>query len=394
MHFGYFLNQSNVGWKKSFTEVVNEGREIAQYCDRTGWDSIWTTEHHFGHEGWEVCTNPVIMSTDLAARTEQIRIGQAANIVTFHNPIQLAEDLATLDHMSGGRLEVGIGRGVYPRESLNLNPIADVRNSDVNRALFAETLEVMKLAWTEEFFSYKGEYFEYPVPGVSFTHKLSPPLPENTDPETGFVTALNVLPKPLQTPHPPMSQVVDTPPSIAAAGTMGLNALFWIPPTDSLIPRFEMFRDAASEAEGRELALGERCGVLRDMFVTDTMEEAERLAGEHIINYMEWVCHFRGLGNHAYPGEKIPETEDKLELLNYEWLHPRNMLFGTPEFVAEKIHELKEKLNLDRLLLWSSFPGIDHGAAMNSIAGFTEQVLPLFSKNPIQVAQQAGAHTA
>ncbi|MFT5530166.1 MAG: alkanesulfonate monooxygenase SsuD [Candidatus Poriferisodalaceae bacterium] len=78
MHFGYFLNQSNVGWKKSFTDVVNEGHEIAEYCDRTGWDSIWTTEHHFGHEGWDVCFNPVMMSTDLAARTKQIRIGQAA----------------------------------------------------------------------------------------------------------------------------------------------------------------------------------------------------------------------------------------------------------------------------------------------------------------------------
>jgi alkanesulfonate monooxygenase SsuD/methylene tetrahydromethanopterin reductase-like flavin-dependent oxidoreductase (luciferase family) len=175
---------------------------------------------------------------------------------------------------------------------------------------------------------------------------------------------------------------------IAADGAMGLNALFWIPPTDSLIPRFEMFRDAASEAEGRELALGERCGVLRDMFVTDTMKEAEELAGEHIIKYMEWVCHFGGLSNHAYPGEKIPETEDKLEMLNYDFLHPRNMLFGTPEFVAEKIHELKEKLNLDRLLLWSSFPGIDHGPALNSIAGFTEKVLPLFSENPIQVAAE------
>ena len=117
------------------------------------------------------------MCVDLAARTERIRLGQAANIITFRNPIQLAEDLAMLDHMSGGRLEVGVGRGIYPRETMNLNPIADVGNSDVNRALFGETLEVMRRAWTEEFFSFKGEFFEYPYPGISFDHEMSPETP-------------------------------------------------------------------------------------------------------------------------------------------------------------------------------------------------------------------------
>ncbi|MCH2623670.1 MAG: LLM class flavin-dependent oxidoreductase, partial [Acidimicrobiales bacterium] len=124
MDFGYFLNQNNLGLEKPFDRVIAEGRDIAQYCDRTGWHSIWNTEHHFGHEGLEVCPNPVMMGTDLAARTERIRIGQAANIVTFRHPIQLAEDLAMLDHMSAGRLEVGVGRGVYPRETVNMNPTA------------------------------------------------------------------------------------------------------------------------------------------------------------------------------------------------------------------------------------------------------------------------------
>ncbi|MDH3296056.1 MAG: LLM class flavin-dependent oxidoreductase, partial [Acidimicrobiia bacterium] len=117
MHFGYFLNHNNLGGSKPFHQVVAEGREIARYCDGHGWDSIWTTEHHFGHEGLEVCPNPILMSCDLAAHTERIRIGQAANIITFHHPIRLAEDLAMLDHLSGGRLEVGVGRGIYPRES-------------------------------------------------------------------------------------------------------------------------------------------------------------------------------------------------------------------------------------------------------------------------------------
>ena len=388
MDFGYFLNQNNLGLEKPFDRVIAEGRDIAQYCDRTGWHSIWNTEHHFGHEGLEVCPNPVMMGTDLAARTERIRIGQAANIVTFRHPIQLAEDLAMLDHMSAGRLEVGVGRGVYPRETVNMNPTADVRNSEVNRALFAESLEVMKRCWTEEFFSFEGEFFQFPAPGVSFSHAMSPPRPENTDPDTGHITALAVIPKPFQRPHPPLWQVVDTPPSIDFAARNDLQAMFWIPPTDALIPRFEAYRDAASEARGLELGFGEGIAVLRDLFVTETMAEAERLAGDGIVRYMEWVCEFRGIGNHRYPGEELPKTSGKLDLLSYEWLHPRNMLFGTADYVIEKIQEMQEKLNLRTLLLWSNFPGVPHEAVMDSITLFTEQVMPHFTdqSDPAEVA--------
>jgi alkanesulfonate monooxygenase SsuD/methylene tetrahydromethanopterin reductase-like flavin-dependent oxidoreductase (luciferase family) len=380
MEFGYFLNQNNLE-RKPFHQIIAESREIAKYCDRTGWHSIWTTEHHFGHEGYEVCPNPTLMGVDLAAHTERIRIGQAANIITFRHPVQLAEDIAMLDHMSGGRVEVGVGRGVYPRETMNMNPTADVRNSEVNRALFAETLDVIIEAWTNEFFTYDGDHYQFPYPGIQFKHPLSPPLPENTDPESGDITALALVPRPMQTPHPPLWQVVDTPPSIKAAGAAGRKALFWIPPTDSLVPRFEMYRDAASEARGVELELGQDIGVLRDLFVTDTMEEAKELAGQALVGYMEWVSAFRGVGNHAYPGEVMPETPNKWDLIDYEFLHPRNMLFGTADYIGEKIQEMKDKLNLQTLLLWSTFPGVKHGDALDSIARFTEQVMPHFSND-------------
>ena len=380
MRFGYFLNQNNLGLEKSFTQLIEESREIARYCDTNGWHSIWTTEHHFGHEGLEVCPNPILMSADLAAHTKQIRIGQAANIITFRHPIQIAEDIAMLDHLSGGRVEVGVGRGVYPREALNMNPVADVRDSKVNRALFDETLEIIRTAWTNEFFSYDGEFYTFPQPGVTFDHEMSPPLAQNTDPETGHITALSLVPRPLQTPHPPLWRVVDTDPSIRGAGEAGINVMFWIPPTDALIPRFELYRDALSERRGSEAAMGEGVAVLRDLFVTETMEDAEKLAGEAMVRYMNWVCYFRGLSNHRYPGEVLPDTENKLDLLSYEFLHPRNMLFGTPEYVGEKIQEMQDKLDLKQLLLWSSLPGVEHEHAMASIEMFTEQVMPHFSE--------------
>ncbi|MDH3413547.1 MAG: LLM class flavin-dependent oxidoreductase, partial [Gammaproteobacteria bacterium] len=81
MRFGYFCNQNSRNLEKPFHQVVEQTRQLARYLDQNGWHSIWFTEHHFGHEGFEVCPNPVLMSCDIAARTKDLRIGQAANIV-------------------------------------------------------------------------------------------------------------------------------------------------------------------------------------------------------------------------------------------------------------------------------------------------------------------------
>ena len=375
MKFGYFCNTTN--WnKKSYTQLLDETREITEYCDKNNWDSIWFTEHHFNHEGMESCTNPLMMCADAAARTKNIRLGQACNTITFHNPIRLAEDIATLDQMSEGRVEVGIGRGVYGREAVNMNKDADVKDQAKNFRLFSETLEVMKKAWSEEFFSYQGEFYTYPSPNFIWQHDMSPPKENIVNLKTNELKKISVLPKPYQKPFPPISQVVDGERSIQWAAENGLNTIMWIPTVKALKKRFEIFKEAKSKAENREVSLGEGISLVRDMFVAKTMEEAKEMAGEYIVNYMRWVCHWRGLGNHMDPDEKLPETKNKLDLLNYEFLHKRNLLFGTPEFVIEKINELQKELNLQNLQVWSNFPGIDHEDCMRSIKLFTEEVMP------------------
>ena len=76
------------------------------------------------------------------------------------------------------------------------------------------------------------------------------------------------------------------------------------------------------------------------------------------------------------PGEELPVTKGKLDLLNYEFLHKRNLLFGTPDYVIEKINELKSELNLQNLLVWSNFPGVKHEDCMRSIKLFNDEVIP------------------
>ena len=375
MKFGYFCNTTN--WKhKPYNQLLDEAREISIFCDENNWDSIWFTEHHFNHEGMESCTNPLMMGTDVAARTKKIKIGQACNVITFHNPIRLAEDIAFLDQLSEGRVEVGIGRGVYGREAINMNKEADLKDQAKNFRLFEETLSIMKKAWTEKFFNHQGEFYTYPAPNFKWQHDMSPPNEEFLDMNTNEVKKISIVPKPFQKPHPAIWQVVDSPSSIEWAAANGINTIMWIPTVKALKKRFQLYKEAKSKAESRDVPLGEGICLVRDMFIADTMEEAEKLAGEHIVNYMRWVCHWRGLGNHMDPGETLPETNHKLDLLNYDFLHKRNLLFGTPEYVVNKINELKSELNLQNLQVWSNFPGIEHEACMRSIKLFTDEVMP------------------
>jgi len=384
MKIGYFCNITN--WKKKpYKQILDEARDIAMYCDKKNWDSIWFTEHHFNHEGMEACPNPLMMCADIAARTKQIRLGQACNVITFWNPIRLAEDIAALDHLSNGRVEVGIGRGVYGREAIHMNVEADLKDQAKNKRLFQETLAIMKKAWTEEFFDHKGEFYTYPSPNFVWQHDMSPPNADFVDLETNKIKKISVIPQPHQRPHPPIWQVVDSTGSIEWAAKNGINCIMWIPTVKTLKKRFEIYKNAKSESEKRDVPMGEGIRLVRDMFVAETMEEAKRLAGKHMVDYMRWVCHWRGLGNHADPGEELPETKNKLDLLNYDFLHKRNMLFGTPDYIIEKIKELQSELNLKNLLVWSNFPGVKHEDAMKSIKLFNEEVIPKINSSKIKL---------
>ena len=386
MKIGYFCNTTN--WKKkSYTEILDNARDIATYCDKNNWNSIWFTEHHLNHEGMESCANPLMMCTDIAARTKQIRLGQACNVITFWNPIRLAEDIAALDHLSKGRVEVGIGRGVYGREAVHMNVEADLKDQAKNKRLFEETLTIMKKAWTEKFFSHKGEFYTYPSPNFIWQHDMSPPNEDFIDLKTNQIKKISVIPQPYQKPHPTLWQVVDSTGSIESAAKNGINCIMWIPTVKTLKKRFEIYKNAKSDTEKRDVPMGEGISLVRDVFVAETMEDAKRLAGRQMVDYMRWVCHWRGLGNHMDPGEELPQTKGKLDSLNYDFLHKRNMLFGTPDYVVKKIKELQSELNLQNLLVWSSMPGVKHEDAMRSIKLFNDEVIPKINLAKTMVQQ-------
>jgi alkanesulfonate monooxygenase SsuD/methylene tetrahydromethanopterin reductase-like flavin-dependent oxidoreductase (luciferase family) len=156
-------------WKAT-TDYVSSAVE----AERLGYDSFWTTEHHFQHEGYEVVPNGIQLSTWIAAHTSRIRLGTMFNVVPQWNPLRLAEDFSTLHNLSGGRGILGVGRGTVPREVLHLNDKGvsigshdnpdQVADDDRNRRVFEESMDIVRMALTDETFSYHGEFFQLPVP--------------------------------------------------------------------------------------------------------------------------------------------------------------------------------------------------------------------------------------
>ena len=171
-----------------------------------------------------------MMGVDAAARTKNIRIGQACNVITFHNPIRMAEILLFLINYRR-RVEVGIGRGIYGREAINLNKEADMKDQAKNFRLFEETLTILK-SLERKIFNHKGEFYTYPAPNYVWQHySLNKDL---VNLETNVMENISVLPKPYQKPFPAIHQVVDGIRSIEWAATQGLNIIMWIPTVKAL----------------------------------------------------------------------------------------------------------------------------------------------------------------
>src|SRR3989442_2793653 len=140
----------------------------ARLADALGYDSISFTEHHFHVEGFELSTNPVLLDLYSAMQTERIRVGQLGIVLPAQNPIRVAEDIAMLDRMTGGRANAGFARGyqrrwvdVMAQQTHGIHGALPHEHDEIdaaNRAAFEECFRIIKEAWTSDLLSYDGPY--------------------------------------------------------------------------------------------------------------------------------------------------------------------------------------------------------------------------------------------
>lgn len=376
MRFGLFHNLHDITKQRDYADLLDELRDLASICEKTDFDVLWMPEHHFSVWGRELLPNPLMAAVDIAARTSRIRIGLAAAIVTFWHPLRAAEDIALLDQITRGRVEIGFGRGNYGLEALNLNPDANPNDQTKSKLVFDEAVSVIKAALTQERFSFKGQVYEFPAPGfrTDRAHVVSDPA--YTDPQTGELIKLSIYPRARQNPLP-MWEVVNSLDSIRHAAHQDLGIIMWRPPVAALRERLRVYRDTLREATGKDLPMGARTAVMRDTFVADSEEEAVRIAGGPMmdaLNFSNW----RGPSVYLNPGEKLAAEEEAAlkKRLTYDFVRDRSVYFGPPERIVEQILHLHRETGISSVIFKTSWSGLPHAVARESVRRLGTEVIP------------------
>ena len=372
MQFGY-VNLLEQPRHRDYAGLLDDLREQAAFCDAAGWDHVWLGEHHFGPSGHDNSPNPFMIAADLGARTRRIRLGIAVVVLPLWHPLRVAENIALLDQMHRGRVEIGFGRASQPHEVVTFNPAADPRNEAGSREVFAESLAIVRKACTERFFSHRGEHYELPPAGVTWASREG----VEEDPawiREGRIHRLCVVPKPYQQPHPPFWMAVSSAPSVEVCAGLDLKALAWRQSPRMLKQWIERY---AKVFEDRGKALPEPArnwGVLRNVYVAPTMEEARRDYEPALMRSLRYRAAdpWRALRAHLDPGE---EASPGMRL-DWDFLQGRSLIAGSPDHVAEHIVSLGELTGIRTLLVGIGTHGLAQRQLMRCLELFSERVIP------------------
>ena len=377
----FFNPGENIPWDR----VVRMLREQSQLAEQAGFTTVWFTEHHFAHNGFmNAPPNPILMGADVAAHCKKIRVGQAPVVLPDWHPLRVAEDVALLDNMTEGRVDFGAGRGLNERTTIQFNVDADRRDHAKCEALFRECLDIVIKAWTEDPFSYQGEFYQFPVPGWQETNRAFLPLDSRYHAPDGEYVGMYVHPRPYQKPHPPVWIMSNTPRAYASAGAEGMKVIGMASAPGRLRSCWNAYREAASLARGRTLELGEGVAICMMIYVAETVEEAARDV-RHAANTFYQVSNGRLWKNDAAAKRNFLEAGEELRAEDidadwYDFLLAHDAIWiGSADYVAEKIERFREEVGLSHIMLLEPFPGLPYEKILKSMTLFGERVVPRFS---------------
>ena len=348
MEFGMF-HQFPALPGRSERESFEEAFAQVDAAERWGLDVMWLAELHFDPQR-SVLSAPLSIASAIAARTSRIGIGIAVQVLPLCHPLRLAEEAATVDHISQGRLIFGVGRSGLPRTYEDYG----VSYAE-SRDRFAEVLDIIEQAWSQPTFSYEGKYYSF--------------------------NNIAVAPRPLQQPFPPIRIAAASPDTFPAAGERGLpvflNARHGS--FSEFAPAIRDYRDAYAAAghEGRGQVF------LRvPTYLAETEERARSEPKESLMHfYREQTERLRDsltrAGTRAIEGRA--ERLARLEKLTYEEALTGQVLIGTPETVTERLRDLQEELGVDGILAELNCGGlIPHQQVMTALRLLCEEVKPRF----------------
>ena len=327
MEFGIFheflttqSGSQQEAFRNSFAQI--------EAAERWGLDAVWLAEIHMNPTR-SLLTAPLTVAAAIAARTERIKIGTAVQILPLGHPLRLAEETATIDQISNGRLIFGVGRSAFPR-AYNAYGISYEESQD----RFAESLDIIKKAWTEPVASYRGRYHSFD----EFT----------------------LVPRPVQQPHPEIRIAASQHDTYAAIGELGypLFSAVRASPLTELAYHTEAYRNAW---RGAGHAGEPRAYLQVPIYVAATREAALDDAREGMMRFS------------TYRADLIRGP------LSYEAVLREKCIAGTPEMVIARIAELRDTAQIDGISAEIN-PGslLSHEQVMASLKLYAQEVIRAF----------------
>ena len=414
---GVVVNEGNLAEVHESTQrvLVNQVRQ-GILADRLGFNYFFMTEHHFQPEGAEFSPNPLLAETAVAAHTKRIRLGQAANIITWWHPVRIAEQAAMLDVLSGGRLEFGIGRGYQPREAEVFGwPFATIQDQERNRAYYNEAYEIIIKCWTKTSFSHQGQFFTIPPVFTRWNHqqtiayfssdkagrkleevlKIGAPDPYGgPNPVMQSATTLKelqVFPQPVQRPHPQVWEPLTTQRSIQWAAERGVNGYFIVEPNSRLRKNIEAYYEVA-EKNGWPDRLNRgrfkfgwdaerRRGVVTCRYIhlvppgANREKELERFKAALELQW-DYYGPFGFAAVLAEADEPLYAIDKKVDAAML--IRKGVALFGTPAEVGESILKVKEQCGYEDFMFhaWFETGGFQGDEIEAQMQQFSEEVTP------------------
>ena len=258
---------------EQLVQAYSHATALAQHMDTRGFHCMWMAEHHFQHEGYECIPNLILMGVHLAGLTQNLKFGQAFNIIPMWHPLRIAEDFAMADILTGGRMIFGVGRGYHSREVETFgSPVID---NDANRELYLEQMEVIRKAFNEESWSHQGKYYTIP-PAV---------------PYRGYdLKEITMVPRPV---HRPVEiwQPIASGRTLNYVAEHGIKAMVALTGEKYAAQMITQYHDAAVAA-GRDLALGGDMALGFGFYIAGSRQEAmERVRPFHDERY-KWFAPF------------------------------------------------------------------------------------------------------
>jgi alkanesulfonate monooxygenase SsuD/methylene tetrahydromethanopterin reductase-like flavin-dependent oxidoreductase (luciferase family) len=345
MDFGlFFLMQRDEHWSEQ--AVYDSGLRQMLAAESLGYHSVWLAEHHFNDYG--LCPAPPVLASFVAARTRTLRLGMGVSLLPLHHPVDLAEELAVLDVLSGGRLDVGIGRGGTLQDYQTFQ--SDRIDS---RKRVEEGIALMRQCWSGQPFDFQGRFHS--------------------------AERLHVRPRPAQQPHPPLYMAANSEDSVRSAARLGLPTLsaFFVP-VDELLRRHRVFREeafAAGHPEAEVEELERRSWGMRVVHVAPSRDAALRATEGPFMGYQERLARLRSEST----GGSVPDSFDRtfVRLRPFrEYLDGGVAVIGSPDDVRRGLQGYLDLTGHQRVMLVMALPGLATEPALESMRLFAEEVAP------------------